>query len=271
MANQTTAVERIEARVQGEANGQVAVVAHDLQIGSDHGGIVNVAVPAERPRPKARPVPIQLRPRPFRAILDRTEESAAAIRALECLQSVELFGEAGIGKTVVLRYLAYTINSKLFRDGIIYREIRDVPPDDVLQLLWGDFFECDIPFKPTDSQLRHDLQSKNALVMLDAAELTRTEAERVMNVAAACTFLLGSPERHLWGSEAHATPLAGLPAKDVKTLIERELSRPLTGDEALVVEPITVALKGNPLRILQEAALAQLNGHSLTTLAQNSR
>jgi hypothetical protein len=271
MANQTTAVERIEARVQGEVSGQIAAGTHVLHIGSVHGGLVDAAPTRQQPRPKARPVPIELRPRPFAAILDRNEESAAAIRALESLQSVELFGEAGIGKTVVLRHLAYTINSKLFRDGIIYREIRGVPPDDVLQLLWGDFFECDVPFKPADSQLRHDLQSKNALVILDAAELTRTEAERVMNVAAACTFLLGSPERHLWGSEAHATQLAGLQAKDVKTLIERELSRPLTADEELTVEPITVALKGNPLRILQEAAMAQLNGRSLTSLAQDLR
>jgi TIR domain len=271
MANQTTLVERIEARVQREDSGQIAVGTHVLRIGSVHGGIVDAAATRQQPRPKARPVPIELRPRPFPAILDRNEESAAAIRALESLQSVELFGEAGIGKTVVLRHLAYTINSKLFQDGIIYREIRGVPPDDVLQLLWGDFFKCDVPLKPTDSQLRHDLQSKNALVILDAAELTRTEAERVMNVAAACTFLLGSPERHLWGSEAHATPLAGLPAKDVKTLIERELSRPLTADEALIVEPITVALKGNPLRILQETAVAQLNGRSLTSLAQDLR
>jgi Flp pilus assembly protein TadD len=271
MANQTTLVERIEARVQREDSGQIAVGTHVLRIGSVHGGIVDEAATRQQPRPKARPVPIELRPRPFPAILDRNEERAAAIRALESLQSVELFGEAGIGKTVVLRHLAYTINSKLFQDGIIYREIRGVPPDDVLQLLWGDFFECGVPFKPTDSQLRHDLQSKNALVILDAAELTRTEAERVMNVAAACTFLLGSPERHLWGSEAHATPLAGLPAKDVKTLIERELSRPLTADEALIVEPITVALKGNPLRILQEAAMARLNDRSLTSLAQDLR
>jgi hypothetical protein len=271
MANQTTLVERIEARVQREDGGQIVVGPHVLRIDSVHGGIVDAVATRQQLRPKARPIPIQLRPRPFPAILDRNEESAAAIRALESLQSVELFGEAGIGKTVVLRHLAYTINSKLFQDGIIYREIRGVPPDDVLRLLWGDFFECDVPFKPADSQLRHDLQSKNALVILDAAELTRTEAERVMNVAAACTFLLGSSERHLWGSEAHATPLAGLPSKDVKTLIERELSRPLTADEALTVEPITVALKGNPLRILQETAMAQLNGRSLTSLAQDLR
>ena len=271
MANQTTLVERIEARGQREDSGQIAVGTHVLGIGSIHGGIVDAAATTQQPRPKARPVPIQLRPRPFPAILDRVEESTAAIRALETLQSVEVFGEAGIGKTVLLRHLAYTIDSKLFQDGIIYREIRGVPPDDVLQLLWGDFFECEAPFKPVDSQLRNDLQTKNALVILDGTELTRTEAERVMNVAAACTFLLGSAERHLWGSEAHAMQLAGLPAKDVKTLIERELSRPLTADEALTVEPITAAVKGNPLRILQEAAMAQLNGRSLTSLAQDLR
>ena len=271
MANQTTLVERIEARVQREDSGQIAVGAHVLRIGSVQGGIVDVAATRQQPQPRARPVPIQLRPRPFPAILDRIEETAAAIRALESLQSVELFGEIGIGKTVVLRHLAHTINSKLFQDGIIYREVRGVPPEDILQLLWGDFFECDVPFRPTDSQLRHDLQAKNALVILDAAELTRTEAERVMNVAAGCTFLLGSSDRHLWGSEAHATQLAGLPAKDVRALIERELNRPLTADEALTVEPITVAFKGNPLRILQEVAMARSNDRSLASVAQDLR
>jgi TIR domain len=271
MANQTTLVERIDALVQREDSGEITVGTHVLRIGSIDGGIVDAAYTSDLHRPKARPVPIQLRPRPFPAILNRIEESAAAIRALENLQSVEVFGEAGIGKTVVLRHLAHTINSKLFQDGIIYREIRGVPPDDILQLLWGDFFECDVPFRPTDSQLRNDLQAKNALVILDAAELTRTEAERVMNAATACTFLLGSSERHLWGSEAYATQLAGLGAKDVKTLIERELSRPLTADEALVVEQITLALKGNPLRILQEVAMAQLDNRSLTSVAQDLR
>jgi hypothetical protein len=265
MANQTTAVE-----VQGEVSGQIAVGTHILQIGSVQGGVVNVAVPGEQPRPKARSVPIQLRPRPFPAILDRTEESAAAILALESGQSVEVFGDPGIGKTVLLRHLAHTIDSKHFREGIIYREIHDDPPGDVLQVLWGDFFECDTPFKPSDSQLRSDLQSKQALLIFDAVELSRAEVEQVMNVAAAeCTFLLGSPERHLWGDDTHATHLAGLPAKDAKTLVERELGRPLAEDEALAVETLTIALKGNPLRVLQEVGMAQLNDRSLTSIAQD--
>src|SRR5438093_936146 len=73
----------------------------------------------------------------------------------------------------------------------------------------------------------------------------------------------------LWGSEAHATHLIGLPAKDAKTLAERELGRALTADEASAVETITIALKGNPLRVLQEVALARLNDHSLTRVAQD--
>jgi ABC-type dipeptide/oligopeptide/nickel transport system, ATPase component len=201
--------------------------------------------------------------------LNRTEESAAATRALECGQSVELFGESGIGKTVLLRHLAHKIDSTNFREGVIYREIHDDPPSDALQMLWGDFFECDNPFKPTDSQLRSDLQSKQALIIFDAVELSRVEVEQVMNVAATCTFLLGSPERHLWGDDAHATHLGGLPAKDAKTLVERELGRALTQDEASAVETVTIALKGNPLLVLQEVAMAQLNNRLLTSIAQD--
>src|SRR5262249_26475694 len=158
--------------------------------------------------------------------------------------SVELFGETGVGKTVVLRHLAHTVNSKLFEDGIIYREIGGDSPNDLLHLLWGDFFECDSPLKPTDSQLRNGLQTKKALIILDALQLSRSETERIMNVAAACTFLLASAERHLWGSEVRATHLAGLPTEDVKTLIERELGRFLAPDEALAVESITAAFSG---------------------------
>ena len=70
MANQTTAVERIEARGlrKREVSGQIAVGTHTLQIGSVHGGIVNVAVLVEQPRARARSVPISFdrgRFRPF--------------------------------------------------------------------------------------------------------------------------------------------------------------------------------------------------------------
>src|SRR5262249_18802217 len=271
MANQTTAVERMEARLRrkGDASGQIAIGTHILRIGSAHGGIVNVVGPGEGPQPNARPVPIQLRPRPFPAILDPTEESAAAIRALENGQSVEVFGQSGIGKTVLLRHVAHTIDCRLFRDGIIYREIRGDPSEDVVQGLWGDFFESDLPFKPTDSQLRSDLQSKQALIILDAVELSRAEVEQIMNVAAACTFLLGSPERHFWGSEAYAMHLAGLSAKDANTLVQRELGRALAADEALAVEAITNAVKGSPLRLLQEVATARLDDRSLASVAQD--
>jgi hypothetical protein len=269
MANQPTAVESIDARIQGEVSGQVAVGTHILQIGSVHGGIVNVAVPGEEPRPKARLGPIHLRPRPFPGILDRTEESGAAIRALDSGQSVEVFGQPGMGKTVLLRHLAHKIDSEHFREGIIYRETHDDPPGDVLQVLWGDFFECNLPFKPTDSQLRSDLQGKQALVILDAVELSRAGVEQVMNIAAGCTFLLGSLERHLWGDDTQARHLAGLPAKDATTLVEREFGRPLTEDEVLAVERLTLALKGNPLRLLQEVAMARLSGRSLASVAED--
>jgi hypothetical protein len=53
MVNQPTALERIEARIQGEISGQVAVGTHILHWFSLR-GILNVAVPGEQSQPKAR-------------------------------------------------------------------------------------------------------------------------------------------------------------------------------------------------------------------------
>jgi hypothetical protein len=52
-------------------------------------------------------------------------------------------------------------------------------------------------------------------------------------------------------------------------LVEREFGRPLTEDEVLAVERLTIALKGNPLRLLQEVAMTRLNGRSLASVAED--
>jgi hypothetical protein len=61
MANQTTLVERIEARVQREDSGQIAVGTHVLVDQSTEGSLMWRNGAQVGPKP----VPIQLRPRPF--------------------------------------------------------------------------------------------------------------------------------------------------------------------------------------------------------------
>src|SRR5438128_1258196 len=58
-------VSSIDAHIQGDVSGQVAVGSYIVQVGSVSGGVVNIAAPSEQPVPRARPVPVLLRPRPF--------------------------------------------------------------------------------------------------------------------------------------------------------------------------------------------------------------
>ena len=111
--------ESVQAHIEGEISGQVAVGNHILQIGSVHGGVVNVAAPQEQPRPRPRAVPVRLLPRPFANLVGRQDEIEAAVEALGASQPTQLHGEEGIGKTVLLRRLAHTQPADLFPDGTV--------------------------------------------------------------------------------------------------------------------------------------------------------
>jgi hypothetical protein len=256
----------VEAHIQGEISGQVAVGNYNLQIGSIHGGVVNVIAPGQQPQPRPRPIPVFLRPRPFPGLLDRAAEINAADAALQSALPVEFYGQGGIGKTSLLRRLAYQPLDVLFPDGILYFPTRRQPVADLLQSLYDAFYESDVPFKPTDAQIRHALQNKQALILLDDVELARDEVEALMNAAPGCTFLLASPKRHLWG-EGRTMALCGLPPDDAQALMERELGRPLTAEEQSAAQALCTALDGHPLRLIQAAAMVREEGRSLVEIA----
>ena len=258
--------ENIEAHIQGEISGQVAIGNNIIQIGSIHGGVVNIVQPEQQPRPQPRPSPIFLRPRPFPGLLDREAEINAASAALQSALPVEFHGQAGLGKTTLLRHLAYHPADTSFPDGVIYLSARHQPVADLLQSLFDAFYESDAPFKPTDAQVRHALQGKQALILLDDVNLARDEVEALMDAAPGCTFLLASSERRLWG-EGRAMALHGLPSDDALALVERELGRPLTPEERPAAQALCTALECHPLRLLQAAAMAREEGRSLAEVA----
>jgi hypothetical protein len=257
---------KIEAQIQGEISGQVAIGNYNIQIGSIHGGVVNIVQPEQQPRPWPRPTPVFLRPRPFPGLLDREAEVGTASAALQSATPVEFHGQAGLGKTTLLRHLSHHPAATSFPDGVVYLSARHQPIDDLLQSLFDAFYDSDVPFKPTDAQVRHALQNKQALILLDDIDLARDEVEALMDVAPGCTFLLASPERRLWG-EGRAVALHGLPPDDAQALVERELGRPLTLEERTAVQALCTALKGHPLRLLQAAAMAREEGRSLAEVA----
>ncbi len=260
----------IDAQVQGEISGQLAIGNHIIQIGSVAGGVVNITPAGMTPRVQPHPTPIHLTPRPFNALLDRQAEIAAATAALQKNEAIEFWGEDGLGKTVLLRKLAGSLVSKALSDGIVYLAVRRQPVDDILQFLWDAFYDRDVSYKPTDARIRHDLHGKQALILLDDVELERDETQTLLNVAPGCMFCLVARERHLWG-DGTSLALTGLPAPDGMALMERELGRALTPQERPAAHALCAALRGHPLYLLRAATIARENRRSLIDIARQVR
>jgi ABC-type dipeptide/oligopeptide/nickel transport system ATPase subunit len=257
----------IEGNVQGDISGQLAVGSHIIQIGSVHGGAVNVLASGQQVVPRLRPTPILVRPRRFPGFLDRRTETSTATSALQRNLPVGLHGQAGLGKTSLLRHLAYHVSNTLFPDGIIYLAARHFLLPDLLQSLFEHLYESDVPYKPTHAQIHHGLQNIKALVILDDVDLARDQVNALLDTAPACVFILASTERKLWG-EGQVIALRGLPPADALALLERELGRPLTQDERPAAQALCAALHGHPLHLIYAAALAREKGYSLMEIAR---
>jgi outer membrane biosynthesis protein TonB len=261
---------KIEALIEGGVSGQVAVGNYNVQIHADHGAVVHFVPPERQPKPSSRPSPVLLRPRPFRGLLDRQVESDAAVSALRDGLPVEIQGPPGVGKSSLLRHLAYDPQASSLPDGVVHLAARGQPAADLLQSLFDALYEYDRAFKPTEAQLRHSLQGRRALVLLDDVSLRREEVEALLDAAPGCTFVLTSQERILWG-EARVVPLAGLPTEDALALFERELGRGLSEEERTAATDLCAAADCHPLRVLQAAALAKEGRRPLAELAREAR
>lgn len=252
----TRSSNQVQVRIDGDISGQVAIGNNILQIGEIHGGTVNIIAPKQKPNFTHRPRPVYIRPRPFPSLLNRTEEIKKAIGALFDSESLSLNGENGIGKTTLLRYLAYNSPGDNFPDGIFYYCTHSLDVNDILEIIFETFYESDCVSKPTDAELHQFLQNIKALILLDDVTLDYSKVTDLTNAAPQCTFVLSSTERCLWG-DGCCIKLEGLPPKEALALFERELGRTLQDDEKATAESFCQKAKGHPFNIIQTAALFQ--------------
>lgn len=260
--------ERVNVKIQGDVSGQIAIGNNILQIGEIHGGIVNIIAPEKKPVFAKRTKPVHLRPRDLPGFIDREQEQITAVGALAVSESVSVFGEGGIGKTALLRRLAYQSPGDSFPDGIVYLSARGYALDDLRQYIFEAFHESDSRAKPTEAELRRLLQELKALILLDDLVLNYSDAAELVNSAPQCSFIFASTERCLWG-EGYCIELGGLSLEDSVTLFEHELRRPLDGKERTAAQNFCRAVGGHPLYILQGAALA-LHEHPFTGITDES-
>lgn len=261
---QTIPHDNIQASL-GDVSGQVAVGDYNVQIHAEHGAIVNFSPAEKQPRSSPRPSPQKLRPRPF-ALLDRKTEIDVALSSVSDSTPVQFYGPAGVGKTSLLRYLAYRQEVENLKDGVVFLSAVNQPAEDLLQSLFDAFFECDRPFKPNDAQLRQYFKDIRAAVLLDDVRLAGEQIGLVLNIAPGCAFVIASPEASLWG-EGRAVSLKGLPNDDSLALIERQLGRALNAEEMGAARTINAALEGQPLRIVRLVTSASEQKRSLVEVA----
>ncbi len=246
---------------QGEI--QLAVGNYVIKIGDAAGSVVNL----ERHEPdigKRRSTSVFLPPPGFDHLLGRNDVVKSAIAALQSGQSVEFYGNSGVGKTVLLHCLAHETQVKsAFRDGVISLDAFHPHKNDLLQSLYSVFYESNPHELLTTTQIRQLLQGKQALILLDDDHMRGREIADLMSAAADCTFLLASPTSRL-SDKKYSFSLSGLSVEDAVTLIERKLQKSLN-HELADVRTICTTFNGNPMHLLLAAVSVR---DSLLTFAQ---
>ena len=247
----------VQAHVQGDVSGQIAVGSHIYQIRDVHGGVINILPPEQRPELRPRPRPVLLRPRPFRGLLGREREVGVAREAVDDCAPIEVHGALGSGRTSLLRYLAHELEPGAAGDGMVYLSARGEVLDGILQALVDAFFESDgITLRLTPTELRHRLGGIRAVVLVDDVELDRESLVDLTDAAPGCAFVVTAEERRAWG-DVRSLELGGLPDEAALELWEREAGPVRDEAERRVVEAICRSVGGLPLRIFQAAAAAK--------------
>jgi hypothetical protein len=182
--------------------------------------------------------------------------------------AVELRAACGFGKSSVLAALAARLAASTAAPAVHLR-VGALPLDDILDQLVGALFTADQPVRPTPQQRAGLLGAVRAVVVLDDVTL---ESQQLAEVAAAlpqCLVLIGS-EQPVLDAGGVSVALAGLAEPAGVQLIARDLGRPLGQEETDDAARLCAAVRGQPLRLRQAAALAATGQHSLQRLADRA-
>jgi len=234
--------------------GQVMAGEHSVYMHAEHGAVLDYVPPEARAVPRLRASPRSVLPRDFPPLLGRDDDVRAVQGLLGTGAPAEIVGEAGIGKTALLRHLSGRHAEAGEPGSVLFLRAQGRPGQDILQLLFEGFYECQGPVVPTAPEVERYLRDREGLVVLDDADLARRELERVMSLAPRCMFAIAAEQRRFLGGGRSIT-LGGLDEHSCLALAERELRRALTEHERTSLGRLALALEGHPLRIVQAAHL----------------
>ncbi|WP_315791567.1 AAA family ATPase [Fischerella sp. JS2] len=261
----------LTANICTDTNGTLAVGKHILKIGSSQGAIAELATIPQQPNLLERSTPVLIRQPPSEKLLEREKPINVneAIATLKFGQSVEFYSPVGFGKSFLLRYCAQELQTdSIFSDGVISLSSHHPYVSDLLQVIWEAFYryESDTPYKSTDEQIRHQIQDKHALVILDDGDqLIQDEVQKLRNAASNCTFLVASTKQRL-PKPAYSTALSGLSIEDALVFVETKMQRSLKIEELPAARSLCIILKGNPMHLQLAITYVLAEGRSLAEI-----
>jgi hypothetical protein len=254
----------------GDAAGSVIVTGQSVDVrvllGSEHGARLEKLPRLGRPSKELRRVPLRSVPDQPADSIDRDQEARAiASSRVSVRNTLNVYGEAGIGKTYAL-LRALGDDRKQFRAKAVYVHGAGAL-DDVLQAVFDAFYERSPPSRSPAPELRKDLGRIGGLLILDGVDLDGEDGERLQLVLSHCPTVIVSREQLVWDG---GTPLAigGLQPQSAIQLVESEIGRRLEPSERGPAERVCVALDGHPLRIREAVALLRVEGGSLAQLTE---
>ena len=246
-------------------HGVVSAGAIRVRAAGDPGSALEEIALRNRPRIRARRRPVVARPPAFPRHIDRLEESARLLEGAAKERTLNVYGEAGIGKTYLLVAVANGDGWRKDAGSIVYVMARGMQVGDVLQRVFEELYVCEPETRFPPEQVKRLLARRVALVLVDSAELSSEQARELTQALGTHQVVVASREHVLWDGPALA--LAGLAQHDGVAIVEQELGHPLDADDRSAADEIWAVLGGHPLHLREAMALVIERRADLETIA----
>ena len=197
-------------------------------------------------------------------LVGRDHEVAEAGEALVRGEPVEFCGEAGVGKTALVRYLACEHPDSPLLEHVI--TLPGKPVDDLLQDLYVAFFIPEEHHVPGPGEREVALTEVEALLILDDLRVSEREVTTLLDALPSAAIMVTSRRQRFWEDWMRSTTLEGLPPDAALELVERQLGRPIEGEERAIARDVCTALEGFPWHLKRVAGLVRRRGLTVAEL-----
>lgn len=185
-----------------------------------------------------RPIVVQSSPLALLYLIGRVDELKQGIGGLQVGQSLEFFGDSGLGKTAIIRHLSYCLDlHTLGKDGVFSFYRRYQPGEDILQAIFDLFYETKFNYKPTPAEIIAALADKEVVIIIDGNQQIDSEINDFQRQLPHSRLILASGNQRLHGN-AVSIELRELSLSEVRTFVTQELQRTLSTQEAIALEKL---------------------------------